>query len=254
MRCAHINVQFRGCPRGQRAPTTALAECFVAVELHRVKFSFRSPCRSALIVIARRDRRAQIATAILDIPSDQANAVTTKAPNGIPYLYVCSLTGLSGLAAGLDRFDLLTLLSPSHDGEAHRALTCDRHLELSFHDIAETRPGLVAPDRTIVQAILDFGRGVHGGKLLIHCWAGISRSSAAAYAIACDRNPGFEYEIAEELRRRAPSVTPNRLMVSLADDLLKRSGRMTEAIHRIGRGTDAFEGEPYQLPLSWPIA
>ena len=25
---------------------------------------------------------------------------------------------------------------------------------------------------------------------------------------------------------------------------------MTEAINRIGRGADAFEGEPYQLPLS----
>jgi predicted protein tyrosine phosphatase len=89
--------------------------------------------------------------------------------------------------------------------------------------------------------------------MLIHCWAGISRSSAAAYVIACDRNPGFERDIADELRRRAPSVTPNRLMVALADNLLDRDGRMTEAISRIGRGADAFEGEPYRLPLSWPI-
>lgn len=163
------------------------------------------------------------------------------------------MSGLSGVATDLDRFDLLTLLSPSHEGEKHRALNCDRHLELSFHDITETRPGLVAPDRAILQAILDFAREARDHKLLIHCWAGISRSSAAAYVIACDRNPGFEREIAEELRRRAPSVTPNRLMVSLADDLLSRSGRMIEAIRRIGRGADAFEGEPYRLPLSWPI-
>ena len=179
--------------------------------------------------------------------------MTAKLPDATPYLYVCSLSGLSAVAAGLDRFDLLTLLSPSHEGCDHRALACDRHLELSFHDITETRPGLVAPDRAIMQAILDFAREAPDHKMLIHCWAGISRSSAAAYVIACDRNPGFEREIAEELRRRAPSVTPNRLMVSLADDLLGRSGRMTEAIHRIGRGADAFEGEPYQLPLSWPI-
>ena len=104
-----------------------------------------------------------------------------------------------------------------------------------------------------MQAILDFGREAADRAMLIHCWAGISRSSAAAYAIACDRNPGFERDIAEELRRRAPSVTPNRLMVSLADDLLGRGGRMAEAIDHIGRGADAFEGEPYQLPLSWPI-
>jgi predicted protein tyrosine phosphatase len=88
---------------------------------------------------------------------------------------------------------------------------------------------------------------------VIHCWAGISRSSAAAYVLACDRNPGFELEIAGELRHRAPSVTPNSLMVRLADDLLGRNGRMVQAIERIGRGADAFEGQPYRLPLSWPI-
>jgi hypothetical protein len=42
-------------------------------------------------------------------------------------------------------------------------------------------------------------------------------------------------------------------MVALPDDLLDRNGWMTEAINRIGRGADAFEGEPYQLPLTWPI-
>ena len=105
-----------------------------------------------------------------------------------------------------------------------------------------------------MQAILNFGRaGSNQRAMLIHCWAGISRSSAAAYAIACDHNPGFEREIAAELRRRAPSVTPNRLMVRLADDLLQRNGHMIAAIDRIGRGAEASEGEPYELPLKWPI-
>jgi predicted protein tyrosine phosphatase len=106
----------------------------------------------------------------------------------------------------------------------------------------------------LVQAILDFGRPASESRpLLIHCWAGISRSSAAAYAIACDRNPGFEAEIAAELRRRSPVVTPNRLMVALADDLLGRGGVMVDAVAGIGRGAEAFEGTPYQLPLKWPI-
>jgi predicted protein tyrosine phosphatase len=176
-----------------------------------------------------------------------------NAPVYMPSLHVCPLSGLSAIATGLGRFDLLTLLSPGHEGAEHRALACDRHLELSFHDITEARPGLVAPDSGVMQAILDFARRPRDQNLLIHCWAGISRSSAAAYAIACDRNPDYEDEIADELRRRAPSATPNRLMVSLADDLLGREGRMTEAIDRIGRGAEAIEGAPYQLPLSWPI-
>jgi predicted protein tyrosine phosphatase len=190
---------------------------------------------------------------VCDVVLAGDNAMIAKTSEGMPCLYVCPLSGLSGVAAGLNRFDLLTLLSPDHKGEDHRALACERRVELSFHDITEARPGLVAPDSVVMQAILDFGREARDRTMLIHCWAGISRSSAAAYVIACDRNPGFERGIAEELRRRAPSVTPNRLMVSLADDLLGRGGRMAEAIDRIGRGADAFEGEPYQLPLSWPI-
>ena len=169
-------------------------------------------------------------------------------------IHVSSLSALGSVTAQLHRYDLLTLLSPDYPETDWSGFACDRHLRLAFHDIAEPMPGLTAPDRDLMLAVLDFGRDIREQRtLLIHCWAGISRSSAAAYAIACDRNPGFEHDIATELRRRAPSVTPNRLMVRLADDLLQRDGRMIEAIDGIGRGAEAREGEPYELPLKWPI-
>jgi len=162
---------------------------------------------------------------------------------------------LNGVTASLQGFDLLTLLSPDYPHVDWREFACERHLRLAFHDIVEPTPGLTAPDRDLMQAVLDFGRNAgHQRALLIHCWAGISRSSAAAYAIACDHNPRFERDIALELRRRSPSATPNRLMVRLADDLLARDGRMVEAIDGIGRGAEARVGEPYALPLKWPIA
>jgi predicted protein tyrosine phosphatase len=169
-------------------------------------------------------------------------------------IHVSSLSALHGVTARLETYDLLTLLSPDHPETDWSGLACQRHVRLAFHDIIEARPGLTAPSREMMQAILDFGRGNTPQRpMLIHCWAGISRSSAAAFAIACDRNPGFERDIAIELRRRAPSVTPNRLMVALADDLLQRQGRMIAVIERIGRGAEAAEGEPYQLPLRYPI-
>jgi predicted protein tyrosine phosphatase len=169
-------------------------------------------------------------------------------------IHVSALSALPGVTARLETYDLLTLLSPDHQDTDWSGFACDRHVRLAFHDIAEARPGLIAPDIQTMQAILDFGRDETGARpMLIHCWAGISRSSAAAFAIACDRNPGFERDIAMELRRRAPAVTPNRLMVALADDLLQRDGRMIAAIEAIGRGAEAAEGEPYQLPLRYPI-
>jgi predicted protein tyrosine phosphatase len=174
---------------------------------------------------------------------------------GRPMIHVSSLSALNSVTASLQSYDLLTLLSPDHPETDWLAFACERHLRLAFHDIVEPMAGLTAPDRGLMQAVLDFGRaGEDQRALLIHCWAGISRSSAAAFAIACDRNPGFERDIAIELRRRSPSATPNRLMVRLADDLLQRNGRMVEAIEAIGRGAEAREGEPYALPLRWPGA
>jgi predicted protein tyrosine phosphatase len=173
---------------------------------------------------------------------------------GNPMIHVSSLSALDRVAAKFVRFDLLTLLSPDYPKTDWREFACERHVRLAFHDIVEPIAGLTAPDRDMMQAVLDFGRNSeHQRALLIHCWAGISRSSAAAFAIASDRNPGFERDIAIELRRRSPSATPNRLMVRLADDLLRRDGRMVDAIEGIGRGAEAREGEPYALPLRWPI-
>jgi predicted protein tyrosine phosphatase len=173
---------------------------------------------------------------------------------GNDHIHVSSLNALAGVAARLTSFDLLTLLSPGHLETDWRGLNCHRHVRLAFHDIVEPVPDLVAPDHDLMRTVLDFGReGAPERSLLIHCWAGISRSSAAAFAVACDRNRGFEREIASELRRRAPSVTPNRLMVRLADDLLQGNGRLIGAIDAIGRGAAASEGAPYELPLQWPI-
>src|SRR5258708_16325387 len=173
---------------------------------------------------------------------------------GRDVIYVSSLGTLSSVTASFDSFDLLTLLSPDHRGTDWSGFACGRHVRLAFHDIVEPLPGLVAPDLSTMQAILDFGReGTRQRAMLIHCWAGISRSSAAAFAIACDHNPGYERAVADELRRRAAFVTPNRLMVELADNVLGRDGRMVDAIDPIGRGPEPFEGKPYQLPPLWPI-
>ena len=62
-----------------------------------------------------------------------------------------------------------------------------------------------------------------------------------------------ELAIAKELRRLSVTANPNPRIVSIADRMLGRSGRMVEAIEKIGRGAEAREGEPYELPLQWPL-
>jgi predicted protein tyrosine phosphatase len=86
--------------------------------------------------------------------------------------------------------------------------------------------------------------------LVIHCWAGISRSTAAAFITACRLRPHQdEHTIALRLRHAAPSATPNLKLVATADAILGRNGRMIAAIESIGRGADAFEGTPFELKL-----
>ncbi|RBP00923.1 putative protein tyrosine phosphatase [Roseiarcus fermentans] len=122
---------------------------------------------------------------------------------------------------------------------------------LAFNDVAASGPGLVAPDEATVAAIVEFGRRCRSNDVsLVHCWMGVSRSPAAAYIIACERAPGEERAIAEDLRRRSPTAAPNRLLVALADDYLARGGRMVDAVDGIGRGC-AFDGDP--PPLFLPL-
>jgi predicted protein tyrosine phosphatase len=86
--------------------------------------------------------------------------------------------------------------------------------------------------------------------MVVHCFAGISRSTAGAYVAACALNPGRdEMAIAWEVRRASRTAYPNPRIVSIADRLLGRDGRMVRAIETIGPGDLATEGEPFRLDL-----
>ena len=142
------------------------------------------------------------------------------------------------------------ILSLSSPGALDVPLPDDAEvLRLQFHDISEPRPGLSMVTREEVSRILDFGRVWPGRHpLLIHCWAGVSRSPAAAYAIASLRaGSGREKDLAGLLRRAAPFATPNPLMVVLADEILGRNGEMRRSIAEIGRGQEVSLGRTFKV-------
>lgn len=143
---------------------------------------------------------------------------------------------------------LVTLASPG----AEAAFEAEHRLDLRFNDIAAPREGLVAPSLEHVEALLTFAQGWKGARpLLIHCWAGVSRSTAAAYVVACARtSPGREAAWAARLRDAAPTATPNPLIIAHADRLLDRDGAMVRAAHAIGRGAETDWGAPFELDLT----
>jgi len=148
---------------------------------------------------------------------------------------------------------IITLLDPDHDIETPVGIDPERHLRIGCHDIVDETEGLIRPDDAVVTQLLQFGRAWNPkSPVLIHCWAGISRSTAAGFILACERNPqAKEKDIAFELRRRSRYATPNRRIVALADDALGRQGRMVDAVDSIGRGEVAFEARPFDLKAHW---
>ncbi|PVM93524.1 hypothetical protein DDF62_00195 [Caulobacter radicis] len=164
---------------------------------------------------------------------------------------ILAVCPLSGLAAHLDAHTpshVVSLLSPT--AQAPEIADVER-LHLAFHDIAEPREGLIAPSAAMIADLLAFADAWDRARpLLLHCYAGVSRSTAAAFILACRLAPERdEGELAGALRYLSPSATPNPLMVALADAALGREGRMVAAIQSIGRGAEAFEGEAFAWDL-----
>ena len=118
-------------------------------------------------------------------------------------------------------------------------------------DIAAPMDGYVVPCDDHVGRLIAFVRGWdRTSPLVVHCFAGISRSTAGAYVAACALNPARdEMTIARALRRASATATPNTRIVSLADRMLGRDGRMVAAIDSIGHGVMAYEGHPFRLDL-----
>jgi predicted protein tyrosine phosphatase len=164
-------------------------------------------------------------------------------------LHVCPLSKLEDTLTTASPSHVLSLVSPGTEVILPAEIKPAHHLVLEFNDIAEPREGLLAPNRAHVEQLLEFSCGAaREGCLLVHCWAGVSRSTAAAYIITCATMPDTdERALAQHLRKVSPVATPNPMLISLADTLLQRNGRMIQSIIELGRGAETFEGNQFSL-------
>lgn len=166
-------------------------------------------------------------------------------------IYVCPITRVNETVTAAGAVRLVTLLNGGTPFERPATIAAANHLFLSMNDIVDEHPDMVAPARDHVETLLGFIRDWdRAAPLVINCFAGISRSTAAAYIAAAALNPDRdEAELARTLRRLSPSATPNVRLVRHADAILGRNGRMVSSVEAIGRGADAFEGTPFGLSV-----
>ena len=170
-------------------------------------------------------------------------------------IHVCPLSAVPYVVASCDASHLVTCLPGEVRVETPGAIKPANHIRLFMHDIAEPVDGCIAPDAEHVLQLVDFAAAWdRQGPMVIHCWAGISRSTAAAFVMLCALNPEApEARIARLLREASPTAYPNRLMIRLGDAALGRTGRMLAAVEAIGRGEVANEAIPFSLPADLSV-
>jgi predicted protein tyrosine phosphatase len=173
-------------------------------------------------------------------------------------IIVCPLSQVRQMVATHAPERVVSLLDPDLSFPDLGSGYIDLHLKLQLHDVHQPSPGQIAPALVHVTQLLDFVAGWRRSlPLLIHCRAGIGRSTATAFIAACLHNPDVsERAIADQLRHLSPLARPNQVLVDLADAAMGRNGRMSEAIEETGRelqwhGVD--ENMPFQLPGTFVV-
>lgn len=148
-------------------------------------------------------------------------------------LTVCGIEELAGhCETGVSH--VLSILDPDWPvPEAFGAFGEHAKLELRFHDVIEEAPGHIAPREEDVRAILAFGRDLQAeaaSRLLVHCHAGISRSTAAMALVLAQARPRMAAEdILQGILGIREKAWPNLRLLEMGDAMLGRGGTLPEA-------------------------
>ena len=175
----------------------------------------------------------------------------------VPFdITVCGIDELGGhCARGVTH--VLSILDPEFPvPEAFGAYGEHDRLELRFHDVIDERPGQIAPGPADIERLLLFGQrliaqadaAANGEHLLVHCHAGVSRSTAAMTLILAQARP--DRPAAEAMAAVVdirPQAWPNLRMIEMGDRLLGRDGEIVEAVR--ARYRRALAEKPHLGPV-----
>jgi predicted protein tyrosine phosphatase len=155
-----------------------------------------------------------------------------------------TVCGIEELASHCDAgaSHVLSILDPNFPvPEAFGIFGEHKKLELRFEDIIEELPGWHPPQPEHVEQILAFGRDLlaeqrSNTQLLVHCHAGISRSTASMAILLAQAHPDQSAEsILAMVHRIREKAWPNLRMIEIGDTMLRRSGTLIAASHALYR-------------------
>ena len=156
----------------------------------------------------------------------------------VPFeLTVCGIEELAGhCEIGVSH--VLSILDPGQpEPPAFGAYGEHRRLDLRFHDVIDEMPGMLPPRQEDVASVLAFGRDLMAeprerAHLLVHCHAGISRSTASMMLILAQARPDVAgRDIVSQVVQIRPRAWPNLRILEFGDSLLRRGGDLVAAAH-----------------------
>ena len=165
-------------------------------------------------------------------------------------IWVSSLASVHDTHAAANPAAAISLLSPGDAFPDLKDMAPENHHRVHMHDIRESKEDHVTPGETHVAGVIAFlEKWQPENPLLVHCWAGISRSSATAFIAACLHNPeADEAAIAQAIRDASPTAYPNTLIVAHADKIMQRDGRMIDAVKAMSEWQMAEVARPFHIP------
>lgn len=150
-----------------------------------------------------------------------------------------SICGIEELAGHCEQgvSHVLSILDPDWPvPEAFGVFGEHAKLELRFHDVIEQRDAsVIAPRPAHVADLLAFGHDLLAeppsmAHLLVHCHAGVSRSTASMALILAQAQPDLPAErILDEVLRIRPQAWPNLRLIEIGDAQLGRDGALVAA-------------------------
>ncbi len=170
-------------------------------------------------------------------------------------IYISNIDDLATNAGEVRPSHLVSLVEASEQPATPPGIAADRHLRVEIHDILEPEAGCVHPQDHHIRSLVGFiDSWPAEAPLLVHCMAGVSRSTAAALIALVRRSPLSEEEAASHLRSAAPHAHPNRRMIALADALLNCGGRLIAAREAMGPARPMLRGPLVGLNLNMTLA
>lgn len=168
-------------------------------------------------------------------------------------MIVCPLRLMPQIVAETGAQDVVSVVNQHLMPPTPPGIDAGHHLKLALSDYGDPLSGDRHPAAEPIGRLIQFARDWDRKQpLVVHCFSGLTRSTAAAFIILAALNEHVPPPlISLGLREASDTAAPNRVMVAVADQQLGRKGTMIGAIEVIGFGQPAAEGRPFAMPATF---